>query len=95
MNSLKNDHYQNPAYLVKFTCLALLLMAACPLVLAETDFFNNDSYALSAVCYKLAEGSILIDDTDILMRPTLMVPIQGSFYLKRLPSNPLARQPRR
>jgi hypothetical protein len=89
MNSLKNGHYQNPTYLVKFTCFALLLTTACPPVLAEIDFFTNDSYAFSAVRYKLAEGSILIDDTDILMRPTLMVPIQGSFYLKRLPSNPL------
>jgi hypothetical protein len=89
MNSLKNGHYQKATYLVKSTCLALLLMAACPPVLAETDCFTNDSYALSAVRYKLAEGSILIDDTDVLMRPTLMVPIKGSFYLKRLSSNPL------
>jgi len=81
MNSLKNGHYQNPAYLVKFMCFALLLMAACPPVLAETDFFTNDSYALSAVRYKLAEGSILIDDTDVLDRPTLMVPELPHFFV--------------
>ena len=89
MNSLKNGHYLNPLYMVKFTCLALLFVGVSSPVLAETDFFANDSYALSGIRYKLAEGSILIDDTDVLMRPTLMVPIQGSFYLKRLSSNPL------
>ncbi|MCF7955386.1 MAG: hypothetical protein K9M75_06260 [Phycisphaerae bacterium] len=56
---------------------------------ADTDSFSDNSYTVSAVPYKLVEGSFLVDDTDLLDRPTLMSPVQGSFYLKRINTNPL------
>lgn len=42
-----------------------------------------------AVRYKLMEGSYLIDDCTICGRPTIPVPIRGSFWLKRTWENPL------
>jgi hypothetical protein len=77
----------------KISCLraviGLAILSCNILLFAETDSFTNNTYAISDVPYKLVEGSYLIDDTDILDRPTLMIPIRGSFYLKRISSNPL------
>ena len=43
----------------------------------------------SPVRYRLMEGSYLIDDCTICGRPTIPVPIRGSFWLKRTWENPL------
>jgi len=42
-----------------------------------------------AVRYRLMEGSYLIDDCTMCGRPTIPVPIRGSFWLKRTWENPL------
>jgi hypothetical protein len=55
----------------------------------QSSLFGPGAEAGSAVRYRLIEGSILIDDCTICGRPTIPVPIRGSFWLKPTGENPL------
>jgi hypothetical protein len=74
---------------------ALLAALAKPVTVAagENDIqssgLGSGAGAGIAVRYRLMEGSYLIDDCTICGRPTIQVPIQGSFWLKPTWENPL------
>jgi len=76
-------------------CLALLTAMLCPVAATagqnsiQTSLFASGVAAGSAVRYRLMEGSYLIDDCTICGRPTIPVPIRGSFRLKTTGENPL------
>jgi len=76
--------------LVRMLSLILTILSLiAPYSKADPNSFTSDIYAISAVKYKLVEGSILIDDWKGGGRPTIQVPISGYFWLRRLPRAPL------
>lgn len=56
---------------------------------ADPNSFQSDSYATSAIRYRLVEGSTLTVTSTVEDRPPIQVPIRGHFWLKRLPNDPL------
>jgi len=55
----------------------------------QSSLLDSEAEAGSSVRYRLIEGSYLIDDCTICGRPTIPVPIYGSFRLKPTGENPL------
>ncbi|MBN2271595.1 MAG: hypothetical protein JXN61_13335 [Sedimentisphaerales bacterium] len=74
---------------------ALLMAMLGPLAVTagensiRTSQFTVGAAVGGAVRYRLMEGSYLIDDCTICGRPTIPVPIRGSFWLKPTGENPL------
>jgi hypothetical protein len=66
--------------------IGLLLPAVC-----GWDYLVCGAHPNGSSCnqYRLIEGSTLVDDCTICGRPTLLIPIRGSFYLEPNEINPL------
>lgn len=56
---------------------------------ADPNSFQSDSYAASAIRYRLVEGSTLTENSEFADSPSIQIPISGYFWLKQLPSDPL------
>lgn len=66
--------------------IGLLMLAVCGWDCLVCGAHPNGS---SCNQYRLIEGSTLVDDCTICGRPTLLIPIRGSFYLEPNEINPL------
>ncbi len=72
-----------------FLMMLLILLITGQYSNADPNSFQSDSYAVSAIRYRLVEGSTLTEHSEFADKPSIQIPISGYFWLKQLPSDPL------